>query len=537
MASSRKRKRVTLSIDTKLEILKKLDSGVSLSNIAVEYGIGKSTITDIRKSQEKIKQFAKEAKDNGTVKSRCIVRKAADDAFDKAMHLWFAQERSKGTPISGVMVTEKAKILYREMYPDKGENHFKASTGWLCRFKNRHGIRQLRMQEEFLTSDWNAAGVFKNIFKSFIEQHELTRDQVFNCDETGLYWRLLPNETLADNSEKQGKNFKSSKDRVTLMATANASGDFRLPLVFIHKKAKPRCFANVTMSALPVHYYSQRCAWMDKGIFSDWFFKHFVPLVKDYLTSKSLPIRAVLLMDNAPSHPAIENLLTEDGSIRCLFLPRNVTSLIQPMDRSILENMKCRYKRNLLQRLLLGSMQFESYTDFCKQLTIKDAVYMCAESWSEITSESLRRSWNTLWRCIDNTEPDNLENNEQMEINQLDFSEERQLLDITMEEQEEWLNADKHENGHPILSDHEIIELVRETAQPDSDSDKEGENAKKIPHMQAEECFTACLQWLEQQPEATPINLMMLHKLRTLAAKKLVSNLKQSTIKDFFKST
>ncbi|XP_067387794.1 jerky protein homolog-like [Emydura macquarii macquarii] len=535
MASSRKRKRVTLSIDTKLEILKKLDNGVRLSNIAIEYGIGKSTVTDIRKSQEKIKQFAKEAEDSGAVKSRCIVRKAAADDFDKAMHLWFAQERSKGTPISGVMVTEKAKLLYREMYPDEGDDHFKASTGWLCRFKNRHGIRQLRMQGEFLTADWNAAGEFKYAFKSFIEQHKLIRDQVFSCNKTGLYWRLLPNKFLAESSEKQVNNFKVSKDRVTLMATANANGDFRLPLVFVHKSVKPRCFANITMSALPVHYYSQRSTWIDKGIFSDWFFKHFVPLVKDYLTSKSLPVRAVLLMDNAPSHPAIENLFTEDGSIRCLFLPPSIKSLIQPMDQGVLENMKHRYKRNLLRRLLLGSMQFESCTDFCKQLTIKDAVYMCAKSWSEISSESLRRSWNTLWPCIDNTESDNLRNDEETEIKQLNFSEEQQLLDLTTEEQEEWLNADKHENGHPILSDHEIIELVRETAQPDSD--KKGESAKKIPHMQAEQCFATCLQWLEQQPEATPVNLMMLQELHTLAAKKLVSKLKQNTIKDFLKST
>lgn len=70
MTSSGKRKCVTLSIDTKLEIFKNLDYGVSLSNIAVEYGIGKSTIIDIGKSQEKIKQFAKGAKDIGTVKKQ-----------------------------------------------------------------------------------------------------------------------------------------------------------------------------------------------------------------------------------------------------------------------------------------------------------------------------------------------------------------------------------------------------------------------------------------------------------------------------------
>ena len=50
------------------------------------------------------------------------------------------------------------------------------------------------------------------------------------------------------------------------MATANASGDFKL---FIHKSTRPRCFSGVNMSALPVHYYSQKSGWMDTVIFTD----------------------------------------------------------------------------------------------------------------------------------------------------------------------------------------------------------------------------------------------------------------------------
>ncbi len=39
------------------------------------------------------------------------------------------QERHKGTPIGGVVLMEKAKILYQEMYPDKSDEDFKASKG------------------------------------------------------------------------------------------------------------------------------------------------------------------------------------------------------------------------------------------------------------------------------------------------------------------------------------------------------------------------------------------------------------------------
>ena len=43
-------------------------------------------------------------------------------------------------------------------------------------------------------------------------------------------------------------------DRAPLMATANASGDFRLPLFFINKSAKPQCFSGMNVSALPLHF-------------------------------------------------------------------------------------------------------------------------------------------------------------------------------------------------------------------------------------------------------------------------------------------
>ena len=113
----RKRKQVTLSIEQKIEVLEKLDRGISNTAIASEYGIGKSTVTDIQKSRSKITQFAAEAKDSSSFKKRCIVRRA-DDQFDEAMHLWFTQASDLRTfhnyehPISrGVRIFEV--LLYR----------------------------------------------------------------------------------------------------------------------------------------------------------------------------------------------------------------------------------------------------------------------------------------------------------------------------------------------------------------------------------------------------------------------------------------
>ncbi len=118
-----------ITIEKKLDILKKIDQGVSLAAVAQEFGLGESTVSDIKRDRKKIEKFASEVVDSTCLKKRCIVRRANDEVFDNAMHLWFTQERLKGTPLSGPLVMEKAKILYTQLYPGKTEDDFKASTG------------------------------------------------------------------------------------------------------------------------------------------------------------------------------------------------------------------------------------------------------------------------------------------------------------------------------------------------------------------------------------------------------------------------
>lgn len=118
------------------------------------------------------------------------------------------------------------------------------------------------------------------------------------------------------------------------MVCANASGNNRIPLLLIGTAKKPRCFKGLNMNALPVTYCAQKSAWMSQEIFIKWFHEVFVPNVKNDLQSKNLPPKAILLLDNAPTHPEVSQLTSADGNISCHFLPANTTSLIQPMDQS-----------------------------------------------------------------------------------------------------------------------------------------------------------------------------------------------------------
>jgi hypothetical protein len=110
------------------------------------------------------------------------------------------------------------------------------------------------------------------------------------------------------------------------MTCSNATGMHKLPLVVIGKAENPCCFKNINKKALPVHYYSQKNAWMDR-IFLEWFHNQFVPAVTKYLGKKGFPAKALLLLDNAPSHPDVKTLARHNGNIKALFLPSNTSAL------------------------------------------------------------------------------------------------------------------------------------------------------------------------------------------------------------------
>ena len=73
--SNRKRKRLVLTISDKLKICQLVRSGRTLQSVADEYDVGKSTVHNIVKSEEKVQAFQKEIKDGHCIKKRKTVKK------------------------------------------------------------------------------------------------------------------------------------------------------------------------------------------------------------------------------------------------------------------------------------------------------------------------------------------------------------------------------------------------------------------------------------------------------------------------------
>jgi len=108
----RKRKRVVLTINQKLDIIKKLEQGGSTKNLALQYGIGETTVRDLRKNKNKLINYASNSDSSSGLSSRKTMKLSTYDELDKAMLQWFNQQRAQNIPVSGIICAKQAKLYF-----------------------------------------------------------------------------------------------------------------------------------------------------------------------------------------------------------------------------------------------------------------------------------------------------------------------------------------------------------------------------------------------------------------------------------------
>ena len=155
-----------------------------------QFKIRKSTLNDILRSEEKFTQFKAEKNElgiPGAVKTRKAIKNGGFDKLDGALYIWFRQQCEKGCPVTGPILMGKASEFHRLIY-GKSSMPFVASSGLQWRFCGRFGLRNLTISGEKLSSDGLSAEQFINGFSAMTEGY--SAKQIFNCDETGLYFKM-----------------------------------------------------------------------------------------------------------------------------------------------------------------------------------------------------------------------------------------------------------------------------------------------------------------------------------------------------------
>ncbi|XP_067131366.1 tigger transposable element-derived protein 7-like, partial [Centruroides vittatus] len=217
---------------------------------------------------------------------------------DDCLYAWFVQKRSEGIPVSGTAL----KLQAEKFHVSLKAGDFKASDSWLWHWQKQHGIFQISIYGEAKSSDIEGAAEFSKQFTISIKKEGYTDAQVYNCDETALYYRMLPSKTLDLKSNPQKAGLKLSKERITALFCVNKADNHKL-----------------------------------------------MPLI-------SKNPKALLLLDNCPAHPLADNLVSNNGKIKVMYLPKNTTTLIQPLDQGIISAFKTNYRREMMKSLLASDI-------------------------------------------------------------------------------------------------------------------------------------------------------------------------------------
>ncbi|XP_046680817.1 tigger transposable element-derived protein 4-like [Homalodisca vitripennis] len=322
------RKVKTLNIGDKLKIIKLVGEGKrKKKDIAVDFNIPCSTLSTILKNKEEIQQRAIE----GNLKCK-RKRNAEFKDVEECMIKWFKQCREKNITLGGPLIREKAEHFARSL----GHIEFKASNGWLENFKKRHNIFFKKVCGESGAVDDDVVVDWKASLPDLIKDYD--PKNVFNADETALFFKCLPDKTY-EIKEKKCHGGKHSKERITLLLASNMTGTNMLKPLVIGKSKKPRCFAGV--KSLTVDYTANRKAWMNAEMFADWLLK----LDKQMGKGKR---NIILFIDNCSAH----NTIPELKWVKVQFLPANTTSKLQPLDQGIIKNFKVLYRTEVVRRFV-----------------------------------------------------------------------------------------------------------------------------------------------------------------------------------------
>ena len=133
---------------------------------------------------------------------------------------------------------------------------FMAGDKWTENFTKRHSLVSKVLHGE-------AGSVDTALFKKGMDEvceacKKYQPARIFNVDENGLFWKLLPKRSYLSTSKnrKTARGTKSVhfKDRVSAFMCANADGSAKVDMAIIGKAKTPRCLRD---GDCPLKYYSQ----------------------------------------------------------------------------------------------------------------------------------------------------------------------------------------------------------------------------------------------------------------------------------------
>uniref|UniRef100_H3B915 DDE-1 domain-containing protein n=1 Tax=Latimeria chalumnae TaxID=7897 RepID=H3B915_LATCH len=296
-------KRQSISLRTKLQVLKKMDAGASFKSIMAHLGISRISCYGIKCDKEKLMSLATNTETNAGIQDRKRMHTSQDPRLDTAIYMWYTPQASTSMPVHSTELQKVAISLNSKI-----KMH---DTGSELTFLFQEEVCNKKVCSETLSAD-NAAVKPSNIqFRSWVQDGNGKLKHLYNADELGIFWKSLPTNTQRRQNEAEAKDRKAAQERLSALFCANTSGSQRLKLA-VMGKSKKLCVLKDYINIFPVHY-PEVCIWFDSHIFRQWFKEDFVPPGCCHLNSTGLETKTLLLANSSPAHSNDGTLESDDG--------------------------------------------------------------------------------------------------------------------------------------------------------------------------------------------------------------------------------
>ena len=353
-------------------------------------------------------------------------------------------------------------------------------------------------------------------------------NDIYNGDETALFYKLLPHGTYCFDGDKPAGSAKR-KDRLTLPIITNMDGSDHRKLSVIGKSKTPCCLQKkykMQVKDMSVDWYASKNAWMTGEI-------HHQIMSKLNNEMRLSNHHILYVCDNASSHQ-----VRDYSHIKFLMLPPNATSIMQPLDQGIILSAKRRYKKKLAERYLACVENNKDANSLLKALDIVQATNMIAASWRETSSTIIQNCFRKAGFKHHAVDPASEIQEDPLPTPAPDVWNrvQRWLGDVQFDE----FAASEPEAGTAQpMSDQDIVNIVLTKNDVQEESDDESE--EEIPSTSAIKTSVEFLAMIDQQKAFLKRNELPTEIVEQLEAQVVAMQVslwsKQKQMQDYFQSS
>ena len=151
--------------------------------------------------------------------------------IEQPLSEWVRDNNWRGCFISNNLIQTKAQQLqdeYNAELPTIEKTKCLFTRGWLVNFRRRHKFRAYKLHGEQDDADLSAYYERLPDLRNIVSRY--SPENVWNCDEFALYYRMAPSTTIGTRRIKVRKKYKT---RITFLACVNSNGTEKFPLLVV----------------------------------------------------------------------------------------------------------------------------------------------------------------------------------------------------------------------------------------------------------------------------------------------------------------